>query len=50
MVTLTIYCPRCQSDRAYRHGKTNADHAHCHCPTERTIIRCCSKIEHQFTL
>ncbi|WP_429180662.1 IS1 family transposase [Aeromonas salmonicida] len=22
MVTLTIYCPRCQSDRAYRHGKT----------------------------
>lgn len=27
MATIIVHCPRCQSDRVYRHGKTPAGHA-----------------------
>lgn len=32
MATLTVHCPRCQSARVYRHGKTPAGHARYRCP------------------
>lgn len=32
MATITVHCPRCQSDRVYRHGKTAAGHVRYRCP------------------
>ena len=32
MATIIVHCPRCQSERVYRHGKIPAGHARYHCP------------------
>ncbi len=32
MASITVHCPRCQSNREYRHGKTPTGHAHYRCP------------------
>ena len=32
MTSNTIYCPRCNSDRVYRHGKSAAGHVRYRCP------------------
>lgn len=32
MASITVHCPRCNSDRTYRHGKTPAGHVRYRCP------------------
>lgn len=32
IASITVHCPRCHSDRAYRHGKTPAGHVRYRCP------------------
>jgi transposase-like protein len=32
MASITVHCPRCNSDRVYRHGKTPAGHVRYRCP------------------
>lgn len=32
MATIIVHCPRCQSDRVYRHGKTPTGHVRYRCP------------------
>jgi len=47
MAILIVHCPRCQSDCAYRHGKTPAGHARYRCPARlsvsHTLSRCTRK-------
>ena len=39
MATITVQCPRCQSDHVYRHGKTPAGHARYRCPACRHVFQ-----------
>lgn len=32
MASITVYCPRCNSDHVYRNGKTPAGHVRYRCP------------------
>ena len=32
MASITVHCPRCNSDHVYRHGKTPAGHVRYRCP------------------
>lgn len=32
MASITVHCPRCNSDHLYRHGKTPAGHVRYRCP------------------
>lgn len=39
MASITVHCPRCNSDRVYRHGKTPAGHVRYGCPTSLDVFQ-----------
>lgn len=39
MASITVHCPRCNSDRVYLHGKTPAGHVRYCCPASPHVFQ-----------